>query len=79
LEIQTTVGEYLINQLYSLNVNTFCIPGDYVLRLYDQLSNSKIKTITTCDEQGGIAADAYARLNGIGAVCVTYCVGIKIT
>jgi TPP-dependent 2-oxoacid decarboxylase len=77
LEIQTTVGEYLINQLYSLNVkHIFGIPGDYVLGFYDQLSNSKIKTITTCDEQGaGFAADAYARLNGIGAVCVTYCVG----
>jgi indolepyruvate decarboxylase len=77
LEIETTVGEYLINQLYSLNVkHIFGIPGDYVLGFYDQLSNSKIKTITTCDEQGaGFAADAYARINGIGAVCVTYCVG----
>jgi indolepyruvate decarboxylase len=77
LKIQTTVGEYLINQLYSLNIkHIFGIPGDYVLGFYDQLSNSKIKTITTCDEQGaGFAADAYARVNGIGAVCVTYCVG----
>lgn len=77
MEIETTVGEYLINQLYSLNVkHIFGIPGDYVLGFYDQLSNSKIKTITTCDEQGaGFAADAYARINGIGAVCVTYCVG----
>ncbi|MGE5634266.1 MAG: alpha-keto acid decarboxylase family protein [Deltaproteobacteria bacterium] len=75
--METTVGEYLINQLYSLNVkHIFGIPGDYVLGFYDQLSNSKIKTITTCDEQGaGFAADAYARINGIGAVCVTYCVG----
>ena len=77
MEIQTTVGEYLINQLYSLNIkHIFGIPGDYVLGFYDQLSTSKIKTITTCDEQGaGFAADAYARVNGIGAVCVTYCVG----
>lgn len=77
MEIETTVGEYLINQLYSLNIkHIFGIPGDYVLGFYDQLSNSKIKTITTCDEQGaGFAADAYARVNGIGAVCVTYCVG----
>jgi len=29
-----------------------------------------------CDEQGaGFAADAYARARGLGAVCVTYCVG----
>ena len=63
--------------MYSLNIkHIFGIPGDYVLGFYDQLSKSKIKTITTCDEQGaGFAADAYARINGIGAVCVTYCVG----
>ena len=29
-----------------------------------------------CDEQGaGFAADAYSRINGLGAVCITYCVG----
>jgi indolepyruvate decarboxylase len=37
---------------------------------------SKIKVINTCDEQAaGFAADAYARINGLGVVCVTYCVG----
>ncbi|HZR21858.1 MAG TPA: thiamine pyrophosphate-dependent enzyme, partial [Verrucomicrobiae bacterium] len=37
--------------------------------------------INTCDEQGaGFAADAYARVHGLGAVCVTYCVGgLKVT
>ena len=30
----------------------------------------------TCTEIGaGYAADAYARVNGLGAVCITYCVG----
>jgi TPP-dependent 2-oxoacid decarboxylase len=73
----TTLGEYLINQLYSLNVHhIFGIPGDYVLGFYDQLTKSKIKIINTCDEQSaGFAADAYARVRGLGAVCVTYCVG----
>ena len=73
----TTLGEYLIDQLYSLNVHhIFGIPGDYVLGFYDQLTKSKIKIINTCDEQSaGFAADAYARVRGLGAVCVTYCVG----
>lgn len=73
----TTVGEYLIKQLYGLNVkHVFGIPGDYVLGFYDQLAKSKIKVVNTCDEQGaGFAADAYARINGLGVVCVTYCVG----
>jgi indolepyruvate decarboxylase len=72
-----TIGEYLIQQLYAHGVrHVFGIPGDYVLGFYDQLFRSKLKVINTCDEQGaGFAADAYARLRGLGAVCVTYCVG----
>src|SRR5512136_1906762 len=72
-----TIGEYLIQRLYAHGVrHVFGIPGDYVLGFYDLLSKSKLKVINTCDEQGaGFAADAYARVRGLGAVCVTYCVG----
>ncbi len=72
-----SIGEYLIQQLYRRGVrHVFGIPGDYVLGFYDQLLHSKLETICTCDEQGaGFAADAYARVRGMGAVCVTYCVG----
>ena len=72
-----SIGEYLIQRLYDLGVrHVFGIPGDYVLGFYDQLIASKIKVINTCDEQGaGFAADAYARVHGLGVVCVTYCVG----
>jgi TPP-dependent 2-oxoacid decarboxylase len=72
-----SIGEYLIERLYSHGVrHVFGIPGDYVLGFYDQLSKSKLKIVNTCDEQGaGFAADAYARVRGLGAVCVTYCVG----
>src|SRR5215212_6079506 len=52
------------------------IPAASVLGFYEQLRQSPIRTITTCDEQGaGFAADAYARVRGLGAVCITYCVG----
>ena len=70
---ELTIGEYLIQQLYSHGVrHIFGIPGDYVLGFYKQLEESKIKVINTCDEQGaGFAADAYARIKGLGAVCVT--------
>ena len=73
----TTIGDYLIERLYALGVrHVFGIPGDYVLGFYDSLSKSKLKLINTCDEQGaGFAADAYARVNGLGVVCITYCVG----
>jgi TPP-dependent 2-oxoacid decarboxylase len=77
-----SIGEYLIQRLYAHGVrHVFGIPGDYVLGFYDQLSKSKLRLINTCDEQGaGFAADAYARVRGLGVVCVTYCVGgLKVT
>jgi indolepyruvate decarboxylase len=72
-----TIGEYLISRLRARGVeHVFGIPGDYVLGFYEQLLHSDLKLVTTCDEQGaGFAADAYARLRGLGVVCVTYCVG----
>src|SRR6266513_4642757 len=77
MKTSLTIGQYLINQLYAHGVrHVFGIPGDYVLGFYDQLLKSPIRIINTCDEQGaGFAADAYARVRGLGAVCVTYCVG----
>jgi indolepyruvate decarboxylase len=73
----SVIGEYLIQRLYAHGVrDIFGIPGDYILGFYGQLKSSRIRTITTCDEQGaGFAADAYARVAGMGAICITYCVG----
>ena len=82
MKTSPSIGEYLIQRLYAHGVrHVFGIPGDYVLGFYDQLSKSKLRLINTCDEQGaGFAADAYARVRGLGAVCVTYCVGgLKVT
>src|SRR6476646_9606800 len=72
-----SIGQYLIDQLYAHGVrHVFGIPGDYVLGFYELLSKSKLRLINTTDEQAaGFAADAYARVQGMGAVCVTYCVG----
>jgi TPP-dependent 2-oxoacid decarboxylase len=72
-----SIGEYLIERLYAHGVrHVFGVPGDYVLGFYKLLDQSKLRLINTCDEQGaGFAADAYARVRGLGAVCVTYCVG----
>src|SRR5215471_2347167 len=61
-----SIGEYLIQRLYAHGVrHVFGIPGDYVLGFYEQLSQSKLRLINTCDEQGA----------GFAAVCITYCVG----
>jgi len=72
-----SIGAYLIERLCAHGVrHVFGIPGDYVLGFFDLLLESEIRIINTCDEQGaGFAADAYARVRGLGAVCITYCVG----
>jgi TPP-dependent 2-oxoacid decarboxylase len=72
-----TIGDYLIQRLYEHGVHhVFGVPGDYILKFNKLMETSAIQFINTCDEQGaGFAADAYARLRGLGAVCVTYSVG----
>src|SRR5919108_1777882 len=77
-DLSQNVGNYLIQRLYDHDVrHIFGVPGDFVLGFYQELIHSnKLKVINTCDEQGAaFAADAYARINGLGVVCVTYCVG----
>jgi indolepyruvate decarboxylase len=71
------IGDYLIDRLRKLGVrHVFGVPGDYVLGFYAMLQKSPLRIVNTCDEQAaGFAADAYARVQGLGAVCVTYCVG----
>ncbi len=72
-----SIGRYLLQRLYEKNVHhIFGIPGDYVLGFYHLMEQSPIQHVGTCREDGaGFAADAYARVKGLGAVCVTYCVG----
>src|SRR3954463_681225 len=74
---QATIGSTVLDRLHRLGVrHIFGIPGDYVLSLYQLIEASPIQHIgTTREDSAGFAADAYARINGIGAVCVTYCVG----
>jgi TPP-dependent 2-oxoacid decarboxylase len=72
-----TIGDYLIHSLHGRGItHIFGVPGDYILSFYDRLTKSKISVVNTCDEQGaGFAADAYARIRGLGVVCITYGVG----
>jgi len=72
-----TIGSYLIQRLQDYGVNDlFGIPGDFVLQFYGMLEESPIRVVgTTREDNAGYAADGYARVNGLGAVCVTYCVG----
>ncbi|MFN0018943.1 MAG: alpha-keto acid decarboxylase family protein [Pirellulaceae bacterium] len=72
-----SIGQYLIRRLQDYGIrDAFGIPGDYILGFYAQLSKSPINVVgCTREDCAGFAADAYARINGMGAVVVTYCVG----
>ena len=72
-----TIGSLLLDRLYKLGLHhLFGIPGDYVLTLFKLIEQSPIRHIgTTREDCAGFAADAYARIHGIGGACVTYCVG----
>ena len=71
------IAEALIDALQQRRVQrVYGVPGDYVLGLFDRLVHSPIEVICTAGEEGaGFAADAHARLSGLGVAVVTYGVG----
>src|SRR6187401_2114187 len=71
------LGQFLFGYLYHRGVrHSFGMPGDFALPTFTWLEKSKIYSITmTHEPAAGFAADAYSRINGIGLVCVTCCVG----
>jgi len=71
------IGDYLIRRLIEEGAgHVFGVPGDFVLSFFKKLEESPLQVVNTCDEQSaGFAGDAYARLRGLGVVCVTYAVG----
>ena len=76
-DAEPSIGQYLINRLQDYGIGAvFGIPGDYVLAFYGMLEHSPLDVVgCTREDCAGFAADAYARLHGMGALCVTYCVG----
>jgi indolepyruvate decarboxylase len=72
-----SIGEYLIKRLQDYGIrDIFGIPGDYILGFYSMVEKSPINVVgCTREDCAGFAADAYARINGMCAVAVTYCVG----
>lgn len=73
-----TVGQYLVDRLSELGLeHLFSIAGDYSIPWVNGcVEGSNIKIIEEVNElNAGYAADGYARLKGIGALCVTYSAG----
>jgi indolepyruvate decarboxylase len=72
-----TVGEYLFQRLKAGGVgHLFGIPGDFVVPHFGLAEELGFAIVVTTHEPGaGFAADAYARLAGLGAVLTTYGAG----
>ncbi len=72
-----SIGQYVIRRLSDYGIrHVFGLPGDYVLGFYSMLEKSPLELVNcTREDCAGFAADSYARVNGMGAVCVTYGVG----
>ena len=71
------IAHALIEALVQRGVRrVYGVPGDYVLGLFDRFEQSPIEMVCTAGEEGaGFAADAHARLQGLGVAVVTYGVG----
>jgi alpha-keto-acid decarboxylase len=73
-----TVGDYLRDRLAEAGADrVFGVPGDYTLTLLDYLTGQPDMAWTGCTNElnAGYAADGYARMRGIGALCTTFGVG----
>jgi indolepyruvate decarboxylase len=73
-----SVIEHVLSRLYDLGIcDVFGVPGDYAFPVNDAICNStKLRWIGCCNElNAAYAADGYARIKGLGALCTTYGVG----
>jgi TPP-dependent 2-oxoacid decarboxylase len=73
-----TVGDYLLDRLAGAGVrHLFGVPGDFTLAFLDHVqAHPDIEWVGCANELGaGYAADGYARLHGLGALCTTFGVG----
>jgi indolepyruvate decarboxylase len=73
-----TVIEHVLSRLHDIGItDVFGVPGDYSFPVTDAICNSRSMRWIGCTNElnAAYAADGYARLKGVGAVCTTYGVG----
>ncbi|MEJ0015622.1 MAG: thiamine pyrophosphate-binding protein [Acetobacteraceae bacterium] len=76
--MSTTVIQYVLERLKAIGVNdVFGVPGDFSFPINDAICNDPaLRWIGCCNElNAAYAADGYARVSGVGALCTTYGVG----
>lgn len=71
------ISRYIFERIDACGVDcTFGIPGDYILPFYAAQQSFGLKTVVMTHEPSlGFAADAYARIKGLGVALVTYGAG----
>jgi indolepyruvate decarboxylase len=73
-----TVIEHVLSRLHAIGVtDVFGVPGDFAFPVNDAIcQDPKMRWIGCCNElNAAYAADGYARIKGVGALCTTYGVG----
>src|SRR5215813_4693662 len=76
--MKQSIGNFLLRRVQEAGIrHIFGVPGDYNLELMQQLEDrGQPAWIGNCNElNASYATDAYARINGIGALIVTHGVG----
>ena len=72
------VTTYLLDRLAEAGVDRlFGVPGDFTLAMLDDVEGHRVIEWVGCANElgAGYAADGYARMRGLGAVCTTFGVG----
>jgi indolepyruvate decarboxylase len=73
-----TVIQHVLARLKTIGISdVFGVPGDFAFPVNDAICNdSQMRWIGCCNElNAAYAADGYARIKGVSAVCTTYGVG----
>jgi indolepyruvate decarboxylase len=73
-----TVIEHVLSRLRDIGItDVFGVPGDYSFTVNDAICNDRdMRWVGCCNElNAAYAADGYARIKGVAALCTTYGVG----
>jgi indolepyruvate decarboxylase len=73
-----TVIQYVLSRLHDIGItDVFGVPGDYSFPVNDAICHDPdIRWVGCCNElNAAYAADGYARIKGVAALCTTYGVG----
>ncbi len=74
----TTVIQHVLARLSDIGIaDIFGVPGDFAFPVNDAICHEpRLRWIGCCNElNAAYAADGYARIKGLGAICTTYGVG----